>query len=47
MGLISKVPHRVIFMDKGEIVDDALKTDFFGKPRSDCAQKFLSKSLSH
>src|SRR3954452_2715874 len=47
MGFASKVAHRVIFMDKGEIVEHALKTDFFGKPRSDRAQKFLSKILSH
>jgi glutamate/aspartate transport system ATP-binding protein len=47
MGFASKVAHRVIFMDKGEIVEDALKTDFFGKPRSDRAQIFLSKILSH
>ena len=32
-------------MDKGEIVEDALKTDFFGSPRSERAQKFLSKIL--
>src|SRR5204863_2162876 len=47
MGFASKVAHRVIFMDKGEIVEDARKTDFFGSPRSDRAQKFLSKILSH
>jgi glutamate/aspartate transport system ATP-binding protein len=47
MGFASKVANRVIFMDKGEIVEDAQKTDFFGKPRSDRAQKFLSKILSH
>ena len=47
MGFASKVAHRVIFMDQGEIVEDALKDDFFGKPRSDRAQKFLSKILSH
>jgi glutamate/aspartate transport system ATP-binding protein len=47
MGFASKVAHKVIFMDKGEIVEDALKTDFFGSPRSDRAQKFLSKILSH
>jgi len=47
MGFASKVAHRVIFMDKGEIVEDALKIDFFGSPRSDRAQKFLSKILSH
>ncbi|MEO6841966.1 MAG: amino acid ABC transporter ATP-binding protein [Bradyrhizobium sp.] len=47
MGFASKVANRVIFMDKGEIVEDALKADFFGSPRSDRAQKFLSKILSH
>src|SRR5260370_1268774 len=47
MGFASKVAHRVIFMDQGEIVADALKTDFFGSPRSDLAQKFQSKILSH
>ena len=47
MGFASKVAHRVIFMDKGEIVEDARKEDFFGSPRSDRAQKFLSKILSH
>ncbi len=45
MGFARKVAHRVIFMDQGEIVEDALKEDFFGKPRSDRAQKFLSKIL--
>jgi glutamate/aspartate transport system ATP-binding protein len=47
MGFASKVAHRVVFMDKGEIVEDALKDDFFGSPRSDRAQQFLSKILSH
>jgi glutamate/aspartate transport system ATP-binding protein len=47
MGFASKVANRVIFMDEGEIVEDALKVDFFDKPRSERAQKFLSKILSH
>ena len=47
MGFARKVANRVIFMDQGEIVEDALKDDFFNKPRSDRAQKFLSKILSH
>ena len=47
LGFASKVAHRVIFMDRGEIVEDAKREDFFGKPRSDRAQKFLSKILSH
>jgi glutamate/aspartate transport system ATP-binding protein len=47
MGFARKVAHRVIFMDEGEIVEDAEKEDFFGKPRSDRAQQFLSKILHH
>ena len=47
MGFARKVAHRVVFMDRGEIVEDALKDDFFGKPRSERAQLFLSKILHH
>ena len=47
MGFARKVAHRVIFMDRGEIVEDALKADFFGTPRSERAQQFLSKILHH
>src|SRR5712691_10997914 len=47
MGFARKVAHRVVFMDRGEIVEDALKDDFFGKPRSERAQQFLSKILHH
>ena len=45
MGFARKVAHRVIFMDRGEIVEDATKDDFFGQPRSERAQLFLSKIL--
>jgi glutamate/aspartate transport system ATP-binding protein len=47
MGFAHKVAHRVVFMDKGEIVEDAPTADFFGKPRSERAQLFLSKILQH
>ena len=47
MGFAKKVSHRVVFMDQGRIVEDAKKEDFFGKPRSDRAQLFLSKILHH
>ena len=45
MGFARKVANRVIFMDQGEIVEDASKDDFFGQPRSERAQLFLSKIL--
>ena len=47
MGFARKVANRVIFMDRGEIVEDAPTEDFFGKPRSERAQQFLSKILHH
>jgi len=47
MGFARKVAHRVIFMDAGEIVEDASKDEFFGSPRSERAQVFLSKILHH
>ena len=47
MGFARKVAHRVIFMDAGRIVEDAPKDEFFGTPRSERAQVFLSKILQH
>jgi glutamate/aspartate transport system ATP-binding protein len=47
MGFARKVAHRVIFMDQGRIVEDASKDNFFGQPRSERAQLFLSKILQH
>ncbi|MCA3613321.1 MAG: amino acid ABC transporter ATP-binding protein [Methylobacterium sp.] len=47
MGFARKVAHRVIFMDKGEIIEDRPKDEFFGTPRSARAQVFLSKILAH
>lgn len=47
MGFARRVADRVIFMDEGEIVEDANTEDFFGTPRSDRAQLFLSKILQH
>jgi len=47
MGFARKVASRVIFMDQGRIVEDAKTEDFFGKPRSERAQLFLSKILQH
>jgi glutamate/aspartate transport system ATP-binding protein len=47
MGFARKVANRVIFMDQGRIIEDAAKEEFFGTPRSERAQLFLSKILSH
>jgi glutamate/aspartate transport system ATP-binding protein len=47
MGFARKVANRVIFMDRGSIVEDAAKAEFFGQPRSERAQQFLAKILHH
>ena len=47
MGFAKKVANRVIFMDKGLIVEDDTKDAFFGSPRSERAQQFLAKILHH
>ncbi|MFN7834426.1 MAG: amino acid ABC transporter ATP-binding protein [Burkholderiaceae bacterium] len=47
MGFARKVANRIVFMDKGLIVEDCEKEAFFGSPRSERAQTFLSKILQH
>jgi glutamate/aspartate transport system ATP-binding protein len=47
MGFARKVARRIVFMDAGRIVEDAPKDEFFGTPRSERAQLFLSKILHH
>jgi len=49
MGFARKVSHRVIFMDRGEIVEDATKEEFFGHPenRQPRTKDFLNKILAH
>lgn len=45
MGFARKVANRVIFMDEGLIVEDALKEDFFTSPRSERAKDFLESII--
>ncbi len=49
MGFARKVADRVIFMDKGQIIEDCPKEEFFGdvSARSERAQHFLEKILQH
>jgi glutamate/aspartate transport system ATP-binding protein len=47
MGFARTVAHRVVFMDEGQIVEDCTRDEFFGEPRSERAQAFLSKILHH
>ena len=47
MGFARRAANRVIFMDDGEIVEDAPPDQFFTAPRSDRAKDFLGKILTH
>jgi len=49
MGFARKVANRVIFMDRGSIVEDCAKEEFFGdvSARSERARQFLAKILPH
>jgi len=49
MGFAKKVANRVIFMDKGQIIEDCDKHQFFDDQdnRSERAKYFLSKILSN
>lgn len=47
MGFARSVADRVIFMDAGEIVEEAEPEAFFSNPKNDRTKKFLSQILSH
>ena len=47
MGFAKKVADHVIFMDAGEVIENLPSDEFFNKPHTERAQKFLSKILNH
>jgi general L-amino acid transport system ATP-binding protein len=47
MGFARKVANRVIFMDKGEIIEQNEPEEFFNNPKSERTKLFLSQILSH
>lgn len=47
MGFARKVADKMVFMDKGEIVEQSSTEDFFGNPRTDRCRTFLSQILRH
>src|SRR6202163_262268 len=49
MGFARKVADRVVFMDRGQIIEDCPKDAFFGDlaARSERTRHFLSKILAH
>ena len=47
MGFARRVADRVIFMDRGEIIEEAPPEAFFSSPRSERTRAFLGQILSH
>ena len=47
MGFARSVADRIIFMDEGEIVEEAPPAGFFDNPKSERTKKFLSQILTH
>jgi general L-amino acid transport system ATP-binding protein len=47
MGFARSVADRVIFMDRGEIVEQGAPKEFFANPKSDRTKQFLSQILNH
>jgi glutamate/aspartate transport system ATP-binding protein len=47
MGFARRVADRVVFMDRGQIVEDTPKDAFFDHPRTERAAQFLSRILHH
>jgi len=47
MGFARRVADRVVFMDNGEIIEQAPPDEFFANPRHERTREFLSQILSH
>jgi general L-amino acid transport system ATP-binding protein len=45
MNFARKVADRVIFMDRGEIIEQGRPEDFFGNPRNERTRAFLGQIL--
>jgi ABC-type polar amino acid transport system ATPase subunit len=46
MGFARSVAHRVVFMDQGEIVEEAPPDEFFAHPQNERTRTFLGQILS-
>lgn len=47
MGFAREVADRIIFVDHGQILEDADPKSFFENPQTDRAKQFLSQIMSH
>ncbi|MBA4376452.1 MAG: glutamine ABC transporter ATP-binding protein [Anaerolinea sp.] len=47
MGFARAAADEVVFMDKGQIVEQAIPADFFANPKQERTRLFLSQILNH
>lgn len=47
MGFARAVADRIVFMDKGEIIEQSTPNEFFSSPKTDRAKKFLNMFEYH
>ena len=47
MGLARAMADRVVFLDEGQVVEEASPSEFFNAPKSDRTKQFLSRILQH
>ncbi|MCY9513386.1 amino acid ABC transporter ATP-binding protein [Paenibacillus apiarius] len=47
MGFAREVADRIVFIDEGQIVEEAAPEAFFNKPKEERARIFLSRLLNH
>jgi general L-amino acid transport system ATP-binding protein len=47
MGFARAIADRIVFMDEGEIVEEAPPAEFFTKPSSERTRAFLAQILAH
>lgn len=47
MGFAKEVADRIVFMDKGNILEEAVPAEFYVQPREERARIFLSRILNH
>jgi general L-amino acid transport system ATP-binding protein len=47
MGFARQVADRVIFMDQGEIIEEAAPEEFFSQPKSERTRAFIAQVLHH
>ncbi len=47
MGFAREVADRIVFMDQGQILEEATPAEFYENPKEERAQLFLSRILNH